>query len=132
MPQQFSQSTKLTPQTTLDDSSDIGPRSFSMELKDDSMTARPPEPESFKLGDVLVFDPDRSPSPGDFVLAHVEGETRAIFRKYRPRGKANGLLSYDLAPLNSDYATEQIGPESQQGRIIGVMIRHIRKYAQRG
>lgn len=131
MPQHYSRVVKTSPETTLDDAADIGPRSFSVELDDDSMSSRVPDDEHFRSGDLVVFDPDVHPFPGAFVCAHVEGEPKSIFRKYRPRGRASGESVYELAPLNPDYSTETVGPGHQQGRIIGVLIRHIRKFPRK-
>jgi len=113
---------------SIDAAPDIGPRTFYIELEDDSMVAKPARGEdSFRRGDLVVFDPDQPIRAGDFVCALLQGQKEAVFRKYRPRGSSGGQPAYELAPLNEDYATELINKE-HPARIVGRMIRSIRKY----
>jgi SOS-response transcriptional repressor LexA len=106
----------------------FGPNVFVVALEDDSMRANPPTGDaSFRQGDLVTFDPDQSPKPGDFVLAHIDGQEAAIFRKYRPRGMEAGKAVYELMPLNGDFATEVIGP-NKAARIIGRLVLHSRTY----
>ena len=42
-------------------------RTFWIRITDDSMTT--PENRSFEIGNDVLFDPDREPTPGRFVLA---------------------------------------------------------------
>lgn len=113
--------------TTLDAGSDIGPRAFAMTLMDDSMVAKPPKgEESFRKGDIVVFDPDQKPKAGDFVCVVLSGEDEAVFRKYRPSSHSGGK-SYDLVPLNEDYRVEQAS-SARPAQIIGRMIRSIRNH----
>lgn len=59
----------------------------------------------FQPGDRLFVDPDRSPGPGNFVVAR-NGSNQATFKKYRPRGMdANGNEIFELVPLNDDFPT---------------------------
>lgn len=131
IPQQFSRIAKTSKETTIDDAPDIGSRSFSTEIEDDSMISSTPSEDSLRPGDEGVFDPDTLPYPGAFVCAHVEGEPAAIIRKYRPRGRKGSESIYELAPLNDDYPSYVIGPGHLKGRVIGVMIRYIRKLGKR-
>lgn len=113
---------------SIDDDPDIGPRSYYLELEDDSMLAKPPRGEdSFRKGDLVVLDPDQPVRAGDYVAAVLHGQKEAIFRKYRPRGSSGGQPSYELAPLNEDYASELITKDNP-ARIVGRMVRSIRKY----
>ncbi|MEX5744680.1 S24 family peptidase [Massilia sp. X63] len=59
----------------------------------------------FQPGDRLFVDPERSPSPGNFVVAR-NGSNQATFKKYRPRGMdTNGNEIFELVPLNDDFPT---------------------------
>lgn len=131
IPQMFSKFRRSAPEVAVDDGSDIGPKAFLIDVEDESMMSLQGEADSFRPGDMLVFDPDREPKPGDFVLAHVEGEPQAVFRKYRQRGSLRGEPLFELKALNSNYGEIPIGPGGQRARVIGLMIRHIKKYGGR-
>ncbi len=84
----------------------------------------------FKPGDIIVVDTGLDPLPGDYVVALIDNDNQATFKKYRPRGEnENGNPVIELAPLNSDYPTLIID-ERRPGRIIGTMIEH-RRYRRR-
>jgi hypothetical protein len=131
IPELFVKVRHTAPQTPVDGGADIGPRTFSMPIVDDSMVAKPVDRDSFEVGGEVLFDPDKTPRPGDFVAAHVEGESAAVFRKYRERHARIDGKAFDLVPLNSDYPTYIIEPNGLGARIIGVLVRHIRKYGLR-
>lgn len=98
---------------------------FSLEIESGSM-----EPE-FKAGDIIVIDSGIEPLPGDFVVAKLDNEDRATFKKYRPRGQdEDGKPVIELAPLNPDYPSLFISARTP-GRIIGVMVEHRRFRARR-
>jgi len=89
------------------------PRCFAIELEGESMAP------AFAAGDKVVIDPDLFPEPGDFVCAVHSGAI--TFRKYRERGKQDGLLLFELAPINSDWPVVR----SEDGaNVVGVMIEH--------
>ncbi|ATM01293.1 LexA family transcriptional repressor [Aeromonas sp. CA23] len=95
---------------------DIGPYGFGLWLRGDSMLPL------FKEGDLIIFDPDESPQPGDFVVAK-NGTDGATFKKYRPRGiDENGQEVFELVPLNDDYPS--MHSDRQHIQIIGVMVEH--------
>jgi len=72
---------------------------FCLDVEGFSMAPR------FNPGDRLFVDPERSPSPGNFVVAR-NGSNQATFKKYRPRGiDANGNEIFELVPLNDDFPT---------------------------
>lgn len=89
---------------------------FALEITGDSMM-----PE-FRPGDRVIIDPSLEPRPGDYVVAKLDDEQEATFKKYRVRS-ANVI---ELVPLNDDYPTLTIDAE-HPGRIIGVEVEH-RKY----
>ncbi|RMH46424.1 MAG: SOS response transcriptional repressor [Gammaproteobacteria bacterium] len=89
---------------------------FALEITGDSML-----PE-FRPGDRVIIDPSLQPRPGDYVVAKLDDEQEATFKKYRVRSP--GVI--ELVPLNDDYPTLTIDAE-HPGRIIGVEVEH-RKY----
>lgn len=98
---------------------------FALRIEGDSMA-----PE-FQPGDVIIIDPSVAPVPGDYVVAKLDNETLASFKKYRSRGTSpNGTPIFELVPLNEDYATIRVD-ESNPGRVIGVMMEHRRKRRRR-
>jgi phage repressor protein C with HTH and peptisase S24 domain len=107
----------------------MGRRIFFLYVEGESMIAKPPTGGvSFQPGDIVGFDPEAKHKPGDFVLAQVDGEDRPLFRKYQSRGKgAGGVQILDLVPLNEDYETTRIDGD-KPGRILGRLVRHIRKF----
>lgn len=93
---------------------------FALEITGDSMLP------DFRPGDRVIIDPAVEPRPGDFVVAKLEAEPEATFKKYRLR--APGVV--ELAPLNDDYPTI-IMDDAHPGRVIGVMVEH-RRYRRDG
>ena len=67
-----------------------GPRSFQSIVED-----RSNEP-LVRLGDSVIIDPDKAPTPGSLVLVLINGQ--ALLRRYRPRED-----HIELAPSNSDW-----------------------------
>lgn len=94
----------------------LGKNAFALRIEGFSMS-----PE-FNEGDLVIVDPNIGVRPGEFVVAYVERDQGATLKKYRDRGGD----SFDLVPLNPDYATVTIGPENP-GHIIGVVVEHRRK-----
>jgi len=106
----------------------LSERSFCIRNPDDSMRdmARRYQ-ESFGAGDWLIFDPDRKPEPGNYVLAEITGEDQPVFRRLGYRGKQNGRPLYDLIPLNSDYATQTI-IDGETGHLLGTLVLSQRRH----
>jgi SOS-response transcriptional repressor LexA len=76
----------------------------------------------FQPGDRVIVDPEADPKPGDFVVAHVQGDSEAVLRKFRPRATAGaGKQDCELAPINPDWPTTYIKAESP-GEIIGTVV----------
>lgn len=79
----------------------------------------------FLPGHRVIIDPRVAPRPGDFVAAR-NGDNKATFKKYRPRGiNAAGQDVFELVPLNDDYPT--LSSALQPIQVIGTMMEH-RKY----
>ena len=86
---------------------------FCLDVEGMSMSPR------FQPGDRLFVDPDRSPGPGNFVVAR-NGSNQATFKKYRPRGiDANGNEIFELVPLNDDFPT--LRSDNEPLYVIGVV-----------
>jgi len=84
------------------------------------------EPE-FQAGDVIIVDPNIQPRPGDFVVAKLDGEEKATFKKYRDRGSdQDGTRVIELVPSNPDYPTLRIDSRNP-GKIIATMVEHRRR-----
>lgn len=93
---------------------------FALEIESGSML-----PE-FREGDVIVIDTGIEPRPGDFVVAKLDRDDRATFKRYRPRGHDDdGAPVIELAPLNDDFPTLVMNARNP-GTIVGVMIEHRR------
>lgn len=96
---------------------------FALEIKGHSM-----EPD-FRQGDRVIIDPGVLPEPGDFVVARLNREAEATFKKYRLRGLTDaGQMIFELAPMHPDYAVirSDVVPIS----IVGTMVEH-RRYRNR-
>lgn len=80
----------------------------------------------FEPPDIIVIDTGAEPQPGDLVVAVVNGDADATFKRYRPRGVGeDNEPIIELAPINADYPTLVISG-SHPGRIIGTLMQHIR------
>lgn len=98
----------------------VGPHAFALVVKGHSMA-----PE-FAENDRIIVDPGVPPRPGDPVIAKLEGQEEATFKKYRSRGNdSQGRPIVDLVPLNEDWPTLRIDA-AHPGRIIGTVVEHRR------
>lgn len=77
--------------------------SYALIMEGESMVTNDPHLISFAPGDVLVFNPELIPIPGDYVLARVAGERNALFRQY-----VRDLGRYYLQPNNKHYPLTRI------------------------
>ena len=98
----------------------IGVHAFALIIDGDSMT-----PE-YRPGDKVIVDPGVVPRPGDCVVAKLDREQTATFKKYRPRGvDRSGNEVFELVPLNENWPTLHVDAENP-GRIIATMVEHRR------
>jgi len=103
---------------------DLSPKAFALVVRGESM-----DPE-FRDGDKIIVDPDVAPQPGDFVVAKLDREDEATFKKYRPRGfDKDGAPIIELLPINPDWPTLMLDAD-HPGRIVGTLIEH-RRYRRR-
>jgi SOS-response transcriptional repressor LexA len=99
----------------------LGRLAFALEIEGESML------EEFRPGDIVIIDPNVRPLPGDFVVAKLEIDESATFKKYRPRGTdEDGQQIYELVPLNEDYEIIRVSA-SNPGKVIGTMMEHRRR-----
>lgn len=103
---------------------DISRRAFALVIRDNSMAP------DFSEGDKIILDPDVTPQPGDLVLAKLDSEAEATFRKFRPRAvDAGGGSPIELAPLNPDWPSLILHGDNP-GRIVATLVEH-RRYRRR-
>ncbi len=100
---------------------DLGRLAFALEIIGESML------DEFHPGDIVIIDPSVKPLPGDYVVARMEDDGSATFKKYRSRGRdADGHEVFELVPLNPDYPTITVNA-ANPGSIIGTMMEHRRR-----
>jgi len=103
---------------------EYGDGTFALEISGESML-----PE-FREGDVVVVDPSiTDPLPGDYVVARLNGDEQATFKKYRQRRINTDAPAIELVPLNEDYPV-LVMDNDHPGEIVGVMVEH-RKFRKR-
>jgi len=99
----------------------LGRLAFALEIEGESMM------DEFRPGDIVIIDPNVKPLPGDFVVAKLESDDSATFKKYRPRGNDDdGAPIFELVPLNEDYNITRVSAVNP-GHIIGTMMEHRRR-----
>jgi len=91
---------------------DCSEQSFWLEVKGDSMTA--PAGLSIPEGMVILIDPEVEPTNGKLVIAKLETENEATFKKY-----VIDAGNRYLKPLNPQYS---MIPINGNCRIIGVVV----------
>ncbi|WP_165397055.1 LexA family protein [Legionella sainthelensi] len=101
-------------------SKSIGKNAFALQIKDESMV-----PE-FRMKDLIIVDPDTPLSPGDFVVALIDGEQEVIIRKYKQLSATKELREFELIALNSDWADIRVGFNEVKAQIIGCGVSVIR------
>ena len=88
---------------------------FAIKIVDSSMAP------DFNPGEVVVIDGERSPYPGDIVLAHLSDKTQNVLRKY---GEADECL-FQLLAHNELWVNVSVRyPEDAS--VIGVVVEHRR------
>lgn len=102
-----------------------GPRAFALEIEGTSMVSPTPGEPSFHDGDVVVIDPGREARPGNFVVARIDDENAATFKKLRIKGRESKRPVVELVPLNPDWPVLTL--DHRKGLIVGVATDHYRK-----
>jgi len=73
-------------------------RWYALRIKDDAMTAQLGPGKSFYEGDMIIIDPDKLATPGDYIIALLPRAKEATFKQYVVDGGV-----HFLKPLNSQY-----------------------------
>jgi SOS-response transcriptional repressor LexA len=99
----------------------VSDAAFALRVEGDSMS-----PE-FRPGSIIIVDPGVAPNPGDMVVAKLDRDETATFKKFRPRGVGKGGKEViELVPINPDWPT-LVMDGGNPGRIIGTVVSHLRK-----
>lgn len=93
----------------------FGKNSFALRVSGDSMTSPYPGDLSFPDGCILIVDPARAASAGDFVIAKDVMTQQATFKKLAHDGGR-----WFLKPLNPSYPTIEI--DDPDLRVIGRVV----------
>lgn len=88
-----------------------------MRVKGDSMTAPLSHSKSFHEGEIIIVDPDKHVTNGNYVITVLPSSNEAIFKQY----VVDGGVRY-LKPLNPQYPIIQIDENTS---ICGVVSAHI-------
>ncbi|WP_162782110.1 LexA family protein [Arenimonas caeni] len=91
----------------------VGRRSYALKVKGDSMT-NPRGWPTFPPGTTIIVDPTKGATSGDLVVAQIDDEAEATFKKLAEDGGRKLLV-----PLNPQYPTLQI---DQATTICGVVV----------
>ena len=89
-------------------------RWYALHIKDDTMAIPCGHNKSFHVGDVIIIDPDKLVTPGDFVIALLPQSKEATFKQY----VIDGGIHY-LKPLNPQYP---LIPFDKNTYVCGVVI----------
>ncbi|WP_017907439.1 helix-turn-helix domain-containing protein [Xanthomonas sp. SHU 199] len=91
----------------------VSPRSYALQVKGDSMT-NPAGWPTFPEGTTIIVDPRRTAESGDLVIAQVDEDQQATFKRLVRDAGATYLV-----PLNPRYPTLTV---DQPMRICGVVV----------
>ncbi|MGQ3887833.1 helix-turn-helix domain-containing protein [Legionella sp. CNM-1927-20] len=93
----------------------ISEYAFALEVKDVSMI-----PE-FRIGDILIVDPQILPKPGDFIVAQLNEDKDILIRKYKQLSAAKINPEFELIALNEDWAKISVNSDINI-KIIGTVV----------
>lgn len=68
------------------------------------IVGRSMEPD-YHEGDYVIIDPAKMATSGNDVVAVIENENKATFKRYRERATPEGQMYFELYPLNDDFPT---------------------------
>ncbi len=94
-----------------------GDNAFALRVTGDSMTNPIPGDRSFPEGTIIIVDPGRSASAGDFVIAKDVATQKATFKRLVSDGGR-----WFLKPLNPTYPTVEI--DDPDIRVIGKVVEY--------
>ncbi|STY25904.1 phage repressor [Legionella taurinensis] len=93
----------------------IGVNAFALVVKDESMV-----PE-FRIGDVMIIDPEALAMPSDFVAAKLDSDVEIIIRKYKQLSASKIAPEFELVAFNEDWANVHVKTKIK-AEIIGPVI----------
>lgn len=97
----------------------LSQQSFAFRVEEQAMTP------AILRNDVVIIDPRQSPQPGDCVLALQQ--QAALLRTWRQRGSENGVMLFELAPVNINFPELHSSRDSL--KLIGTLV-ELRRYRQ--
>jgi len=89
---------------------------YALAIKDDSMTSKSGDQQSFIEGDIIIIDPMREPKHGSYVIVRQNETAEAILKQYLVHG--NAII---LSSLNDRYPS--IMYDVNVTKICGVVIK---------
>lgn len=98
----------------------LGENAFALKVKDDSMS-----PE-LRVNDLLLVSANGKPSPGNFVVALINGAEEVIIRRYKQLSVSKDFQSFELKAENDNWGN--IILEENEGDIIGTILFSIRSF----
>ncbi|WP_419420733.1 helix-turn-helix domain-containing protein [Legionella sp. D16C41] len=93
----------------------ISEYAFALEVQDSSMI-----PE-FRVGDILIVDPQILPKPGDFIVAQLNEDKEILIRKYKQLSATKINPEFELIALNEDWAKISVNSDLNIN-IIGTVV----------
>lgn len=93
---------------------------YALRIKGDAMTAPLGNSRSFHEGDIIIVDPEKNATHGNFVIAILPYSKEATFKQY----VVDGGVRY-LKPLNPQYPITQI---NESTHIYGVVVKCVSLY----
>jgi transcriptional regulator with XRE-family HTH domain len=78
----------------------------------------------FHARETVIIEPDKPLIPGKFVVAVLEGDQHAVFRRYRPSGMSQAP-PFKLVATNPDFPEIEV-TEANPGFVIARATKHIR------
>lgn len=102
---------------------DINANAYAVAINDEACSPK------IEAGDVVIVEPDQTPSPGEFVVAHVDGVSGGVCRKYRPND-AFDKTRFLLTATSDDFPPIKV-PEDAKGEILGRVSKVIKTFARR-
>ncbi|MFB6325530.1 helix-turn-helix domain-containing protein [Pantoea deleyi] len=97
----------------------LAQQSFAVRVEEQAMTP------AILQNDVVIIDPTQLPQPGDCVLA-LQQQT-PLLRTWRQRGPQDGVVQFELAPVNINFPDLHSSRDSL--KLIGTLV-ELRRYRQ--
>lgn len=112
----------------------VGDNGFALIVRGASMLNPEGREPNFHEGDLIIFDPDIEPAPGDFVIAKLDDDHETTFKQYRLRRGTAGGNVVELVPLNPSYPILVLDRKTP-GKLIATAVeqrRYLRRITEHG